>query len=147
MKTIKHLASAVTVALIALIIFGCIFADQSELRRLQSEKLASLDNKAGAFDEQTIVLNDTTEEQALELGKKLYANHTDKYSSFYNTPVGVVVANKVNPALWGIKMSLEETVEIRDANGNTKEIAPGGVIPIVRNLKIKFNENMIGEIK
>jgi hypothetical protein len=38
-------------------------------------------------------------------------------------------------------------VEIKDADGNVKQIAGNGVIPIVRNLKIKFNENTIGEIR
>ena len=38
-------------------------------------------------------------------------------------------------------------VEIKDADGNVKEIDGNGVIPIVRNLKIKFNENTIGEIR
>ena len=38
-------------------------------------------------------------------------------------------------------------VEFKDADGNVKQIAGNGVIPIVRNLKIKFNENTIGEIR
>ena len=84
---------------------------------------------------------------ALELGKKIYANHVDKYASAYNTGVGIVVANKKNPSLWGIKLALNNSVEIKDAEGNVKVVEPNGVIPIVRNLKIKFNENTIGEIK
>jgi DNA-binding helix-hairpin-helix protein with protein kinase domain len=83
----------------------------------------------------------------LELGKKIYASHVDKYSSEYNTAVGIVVSNKSNPSLWGIKLALNYEVMIKDAEDNVKVIAPGGVIPIVRNLKIRFNDNMIGEIK
>ena len=84
---------------------------------------------------------------ALELGKKLYLNHIDKYTSTYNQAIGVVVSNKNNPMLWGIKLALSNVVEIKDANGTIKQIAGNGVIPIVNNLKIKFNENTIGEIR
>jgi hypothetical protein len=83
----------------------------------------------------------------LELGKKIYLHHVDKYSSAYDTAVGIVVANKKNPALLGIKLALQGNVEIKDAEGKVREIAGDGVIPIVRNLKIKFNENTIGEIR
>ena len=84
---------------------------------------------------------------ALELGKKIYQSHIDKYSSNYNFPTGVVVANKKNPSVWGIKLALNNNVEIKDSAGNVKVIAQDGVIPIVKNLKIKFNESMIGEIR
>ena len=83
----------------------------------------------------------------LELGKKIYIHHVDKYSSAYNTAVGIVVANKLNPSLWGIKLALNCGVEIKDASGTVKQIDANGVIPIVKNLKIKFNENTIGEIR
>lgn len=83
----------------------------------------------------------------LELGKKIYLSHIDKYSSSYNTAVGIVVANKNNPSIWGIKLALDDKVEIKDVDGTVKTIEGNGVIPIVRNLKIKFNENMIGEIR
>ena len=84
---------------------------------------------------------------ALDLGKKLYVNHVDKYSSDYNTPIGIVVSNKNNPSLWGIKLALTSPVQIKDVDGNVKEIQGNGVIPIVKNLKINFNENTIGDIK
>ena len=83
----------------------------------------------------------------LDLGKMLYENHVDKYTSEYNKAVGRVVSNKNNPSLWGIKLVLNDKVEIKDKDGNTKEIAGNGVIPLVGNLKIKFHENVIGEIK
>ena len=61
--------------------------------------------------------------------------------------MGKVVVNKNNPSLWGIKLALENDVEIKDCKGNEKVVAKDGVIPIVRNLKIRFKENLIGEIK
>jgi hypothetical protein len=84
---------------------------------------------------------------ALDLGKTLYAPHLDKYSSEYLTPVAKVVASKKDSGVWGIKLALDEGVEVKDLSENVKSIAKNGVIPIIRNLKIKFNENTIGEIR
>ena len=83
----------------------------------------------------------------IEPGKKIYANHLDKYSSFYNEEVGEIIQNKKNPALWGMRIRSQGDILIKDASGNEKTIAAGGVIPIVKELKIKFNETTIGEIK
>ena len=83
----------------------------------------------------------------LEPGKKLYSHHIDKYSSQYNTEVGEVIRNKKNPALWGLRISGTGDVLIKDTSGNVKTVAAGGVIPIITGLKIKFNENTIGEIR
>lgn len=83
----------------------------------------------------------------LEPEKMIYASHLDKYTSDYKTAVGKVVVNKNNSSLWGIKLALENDVEIKDCEGNEKVVANDGVIPIVRNLKIRFKENLIGEIK
>jgi hypothetical protein len=80
-------------------------------------------------------------------GKKLYSHNLDKYSSSYNTEVGEVIQNKNNPALWGLRVKVGGDILIKDANGNEKTIAAGGVIPIVKGLKIKFNETTIGEIR
>ena len=83
----------------------------------------------------------------LDLGKCVYATHLDKFSSDYMMPVGRVVANKNNPSIWGIKLDLPQDVEIKDSQGKCKVVAHDGVIPIVRNLKIRFNEKTIGEIR
>ena len=83
----------------------------------------------------------------LEPGKKLYANHVDKYSSEYNKSVGMVIVNKNNPSLWGIRLALLRDVEVQDGMGNVKTIAGTGVVPIVKNLKITFNEQTTGGIK
>ena len=74
-------------------------------------------------------------------------HHIDKYSSEYNLLKGKVVVNKNNPALWGIKLNLDEEIEIKDNSNNVKTINKDGIIPLVQDLKIKFNEKMIGEIK
>lgn len=82
----------------------------------------------------------------LEPGKELFETHLDKYSTNYNEVIGKVIANKNNPGLWGIRVG-RSGITLEDSKGTTKEVASGGVIPIVRNLTIKFNENIKGEIK
>lgn len=82
----------------------------------------------------------------LEPNKYIYMSHIDKYSSEYNIPVGKVIVNKNNPSLWGIKLDLPHTVLIKDKEGIEKEIDGQGVIPIINNLKIKFNESAVAEI-
>lgn len=82
----------------------------------------------------------------IEPGKEIYETHLDKYSTNYNEVIGKVIANKNNPGLWGIRVG-QGGITIEDSKGTTKEIASGGIIPIVRNLTINFNENIKGEIK
>ena len=83
----------------------------------------------------------------LEPGKKFYSHHIDKYSPRYNDEVGEVIANKKNPALWGMRVKVGGDILIKDANGNERTVAAGGVIPVVKGLKIKFNNTTIGEIR
>ena len=84
---------------------------------------------------------------ALEPYKKIYKFHLDKYSSEYNEAVGIVITNKNNPSLWGIKFNLENDIQIKDKEGNVKDILGNGVVPIVNNLKIKFSDECVAEIK
>ena len=84
---------------------------------------------------------------ALEPNKMLYKFHLDKYSSEYNDVVGIVITNKNNPSLWGIRLNLNGNVQIKDQKGNVKDVDSKGVIPIVNNLKIKFSDDCIAEIK
>ena len=83
----------------------------------------------------------------LEPGKKLYAPHIDKYSSQYNQAVGEIIQSKKDPTRWGIRMNTQQELIIEDSAGTKKVIPIGGVIPIIRDLTIKFNENTKGEIK
>lgn len=83
----------------------------------------------------------------LDLNKKIYKFHLDKYSSEYNDVVGEVISNPKNPAIWGIKLHLDHSVDIKDKVGNVKTIPADGVIPIINNLKIKFSDDVIGEIR
>ncbi len=83
----------------------------------------------------------------LEPSKQLFASHLDRYSGEYNQAKAEIIRNKNNPALWGIKGAFDTPIEIKDDMGTVKVVPVGGVIPIVKNLKIKFSETTIGEIK
>lgn len=82
----------------------------------------------------------------LEPNKNIYKFHIDKYSSEYNLSVGRVIQNKNNPSLWGIKLNFDNDILIKDQEGKEKVISKNGVIPIINRLKIKFNDNYIGQI-
>lgn len=82
----------------------------------------------------------------LEPNKYIYESHIDKCSANYNTPIGKVVVNKNNPSLWGILLKLNNDVLIKDKNGKEMTVDKNGVIPIVSDLKIKFNDATIGQI-
>ena len=73
--------------------------------------------------------------------------HLDKYSSEYNEVVGTVISNPNKPSIWGIRLNLGDKVEIKDVNGNVRIVEGNGVIPLINNLKIKFADNVIGEIR
>ena len=82
----------------------------------------------------------------LEPGKQLFRTHIDKYSSEYTAIIGKVIVNKKNPSLWGIRVDVGHDVLVKDATGKEMVVPPGGVIPIVNNLKIKFSDDAVGEI-
>ncbi len=79
--------------------------------------------------------------------KKIYEPLLNKYSSQYNKVAGTVIQNKKNPSLWGIALNTGHETVIRDSAGTQKTIQAGGVIPIVQNLELDFNNNLKGEIK
>ena len=57
-----------------------------------------------------------------------------------------LIVNKNNPSLWGIKLNLDKNILIKDSHNNEKEINNLGIIPIIKDLKIKFDDGLIGEI-
>ena len=61
--------------------------------------------------------------------------------------IAKIIQNKKNPSLWGIELRLDNEVYIKDKDGKEKVIKKDGVVPIVANLKIKFKEDAIAEIK
>jgi hypothetical protein len=83
----------------------------------------------------------------LDLGKKLYEPHVDKFAANYDIAVANVIASRDNPNIWGIRNVTAQSFTITDAKGVKKIIPPNGVIPIVRNITIQFNDDTKGEIR
>lgn len=82
----------------------------------------------------------------LDEGKEIYACHLDKYSSDYQSIKGRVIRSKKNPGLLGIRLLLDKDVIVKDQTDTTKEIKRNGVIPLIHNLKIEFDDDTKGEI-
>ena len=82
----------------------------------------------------------------LEPGKSLFKFHLDKGSDQYNVPIAQVIQSKSDPTIWGIRLSLDTDVLVKDTSNNEKTIDKNGVIPIINGLKVKFNDDAIGQI-
>ncbi len=111
-----------------------------------NEKQASVCPLCGQQSVDMCVFSIGKQRIVLQPGKKLYETHLNKYTDDYNKEVSEVIRNKNNPALWGIRLGTGVSAQISDSTGNVKQIASGGVIPIIKNLKIVFNEKTTGEI-
>lgn len=84
---------------------------------------------------------------ALDLGCEITEAHIDKYSPEYNKVVGRVIANPVRPSLWGIRLDGVGDIVIRDSAGAERIVTDGGVVPVVRELELKFQNNRTAIIK
>lgn len=82
----------------------------------------------------------------MDVDKEIYACHLDKYSSDYQSIKGRVIRSKKNPGLLGIRLFLDKDVIVKDQTDTTKEIKRNGVIPLIHNLKIEFDDDTKGEI-
>lgn len=82
----------------------------------------------------------------LELGKFIYKTDLDKYSFEYDYKIGCIIPSKTNSNIWGIKLNLDHNIQVKDSYGNLRTINKDGVIPIIDNLEIKFDTNLIGII-
>lgn len=57
-----------------------------------------------------------------------------------------MIRSKKNPSLLGIRLFLDKDVIVKDQTNTTKEIKRNGVIPLIHNLKIEFDDDVKGEI-
>jgi hypothetical protein len=71
-------------------------------------------------------------------GKKIYACHTVDANDDYTTVTGEVVMNKNNPSLWGIKNLSSDTWIMTASDGASKDVPPGGGIPIGAGVSVDF---------
>jgi DNA-binding helix-hairpin-helix protein with protein kinase domain len=73
--------------------------------------------------------------------KRIYEPFIDKYSIAYHKALGIVITNKLDHRLIGIKNLSSSSWLIEDFNGKTKVIDNDKTIPIVQGLKIVFSNN------
>ena len=69
----------------------------------------------------------------------------DIESESIDEEIGVVIQNKNNPKIWGLRNTGKSYWLKRTPQGKEEVIKNGGVIPIARGLKISFG-NTKGEI-
>jgi DNA-binding helix-hairpin-helix protein with protein kinase domain len=77
---------------------------------------------------------------------KLWENHlrvsTSDDDSLYRNEVGEVIQNKLNPSLWGVRNNSTRTWICTKPNGEDMNVAPGGVVPIFKDMKINFGSGL-----
>lgn len=83
---------------------------------------------------------------ALYPENQLYACHTTKDSMDFRKVTGVVVRNKNNPNIWGIRNLSESVWYAEMPDGSKKSISPNSVVPAFRNIKIEFGNTNQAEI-
>ena len=123
-------------------LIGCACGEQVAYLQAKNRRCPA----CGGDLEKTCVLQIGKNRICLVPGKKLYAVHLDKYSSEYDRPVAEVIRNKNNPSLWGIRLELSAPVAVKDSHGAIRTVAADGVIPLIKDLKIQFDQNTEGVI-
>ena len=85
----------------------------------------------------------------LQPERKIYCyqidDNVDIESENLNEEVGVVIQNKDNPKIWGLRNIGKNSWIKRTPQGKEEVIENGNVVPIARGLKISFG-NTKGEI-
>jgi hypothetical protein len=64
----------------------------------------------------------------------------------YENEAGVVIRNRKDPKLWGLRNASEKPWSMTNPNGEEKMIPDGGVVPIFKSVKISFG-SVNAEIK
>jgi hypothetical protein len=73
-------------------------------------------------------------------GMELYACQTVKDSDDYDTLTGLVLMNKANPKLWGLRNVSDSTWFFTPPNGaEARPVEKGKVVPVGSGVKISFN--------
>jgi len=68
--------------------------------------------------------------------KAITAWHTEQGD--FNEQVGIVVQNKNNPNLWGIRNLSDRMWQVSFPNGQSKAVQKGEVFPAVKGIQIDF---------
>lgn len=83
---------------------------------------------------------------ALYPEQKIYACHIQSGNDDYKTVAGEIIQNKNNPNLWGIRNLSSGSWMITLPDGNMKEIKSNEVVPIYKEVSIKFTGGTDGKI-
>ena len=94
----------------------------------------------------TIKNNRVNHRVILAKGKTLHPCHIVKGSRDYEEDLAEVITSKMDPNIIGLKNLSENTWNITNANGETRQFEKGKTIQLLPGLKIAFNNDMIGEV-
>jgi serine/threonine protein kinase len=79
-------------------------------------------------------------------GNRLYECHITPGGTDFRTAAGEVIRNKKDRSLWGIRNLSGIAWRAQMPDGQTKSVAPGGVVPIFRGVTVDFGNRLRGEI-
>lgn len=113
---------------------------------LSEKQLAKVCPLCGKKTGSVCILNIGRQRVVLQPQKKVYETHLNKYSDAYNEQAAEVVSNKNNPSFWGIRLRGDISAVVSDCQGVVRKVAAGGVIPIIKDLQIEFNDQTKGQI-
>lgn len=94
----------------------------------------------------TIKNNRVNHRVILAKGKTLHPCHIVKGSRDYEEDLAEVIVSKMDANIIGLKNLSENTWNITNANGETRQFEKGKTIQLLPGLKIAFNNDMIGEV-
>lgn len=92
------------------------------------------------------ILSIGRQEIYLEEGKKVYKSNLEIHSEDFLKPIGIVVSARNDPSRLGIRILDDISVRIQDPEGNEAKIVWNQVIPLIRHLKLYFEDGSVGEI-
>ena len=79
-------------------------------------------------------------------GAKLYRCVTEKNNDDFETVTGTVIENRLKKGLFGVKNMSRQTWQALYPDHSTREVGPGGGVPIWKELEIDFGDGISGKI-
>lgn len=127
----------------------CPHCNESSFFPLKKERFECMNCKKKI--DKPVVLEFQDKEIPLQPDVKIYRYDVDSTVDFtvenINKEIGLVIRNKKNPNIWGLK-NLSDMTWYRHSPGGKEEVCKNGdVIPIIRNNVIKFGTLVEGTIR
>ena len=82
----------------------------------------------------------------LAVNTRIYPYQVQMDSNDYNNPIGLVIANKKDPSRLGLGNASGRTWKYTAPDGSQSDIAPKGVAPLVKGVKINMGTMIVGII-